>query len=181
MAWKATILFAIGCFITGLAILLTGTGPTIAVPHSIYRLRSPSPTQSVPAEIAQVRRVIDGDTIELSDGRRVRYIGMNTPETVDPRKGVECFGQEAKAANISLVEGKTVKLEKDISETDRFGRMLRYVYADGIMVNEQLVRHGYATVMTFPPDVKYADRFREAERAAKQAGSGLWSQCPQVK
>src|SRR3990172_7201954 len=79
-------------------------------------------------EKVKVTRVIDGDTIELGDGRRVRYIGIDTPETVDPRKPVECFGKEAAAKNRELVDGKMVEMEKDASETDKYGRLLRYIY-----------------------------------------------------
>jgi len=132
----------------------------------------------VASETAKVARVIDGDTIELADKQRVRYIGMDTPETVDPRKPVECFGKEASAENKRLVEGKTVRLEKDVSETDRYGRLLRYVYVDELFVNDSLVRQGFAHVSTFPPDVKYTDLFVQAEREARANNRGLWSACP---
>jgi len=125
-----------------------------------------------------VKRVIDGDTIELSDGRRVRYIGMNTPETVDPRKRVECFGHEASVENKQLVEGKIVRLEKDVSETDKYGRILRYVYVGNMMVNDYLVRQGFARVETIPPDVKYEEQFITAEKEARENNRGLWSGCP---
>ena len=82
----------------------------------------------------KVTRVIDGDTIELETGQKVRYIGINTPETVDPRKPAECFGRESSEKNKELVEGKIVELEKDISETDKYQRLLRYVYVDGVLV-----------------------------------------------
>jgi endonuclease YncB( thermonuclease family) len=124
-----------------------------------------------------VTRVVDGDTIRvLIDGveYRLRYIGIDTPETKHPTLGVEPFGPEASQTNIELVEGKTVWLEKDVSETDRFGRLLRYVYVDDLMVNEELLRRGLARVATFPPDVKYADRFLELQRAAQEAGLGMW-------
>jgi endonuclease YncB( thermonuclease family) len=123
---------------------------------------------------AQVARVIDGDTIELSDGRRVRYIGIDTPETVDPSQPVGCYGKEASDRNKALVEGKTVSLEKDVSETDRFGRLLRYVYLGDVMVNELLVSEGFAQASSFPPDVKYQDRFTAAQQQARAASRGLW-------
>ena len=132
------------------------------------------------AESARVLRVIDGDTILVEIGgrqERVRYIGVDTPETVAPDLPVECFGQEASAANRALVEGKTVRLEKDISDRDRFGRLLRYVYVDGVLVNAALVQRGYATAVTFPPDVRESERFRALEREAREAGRGLWSAC----
>lgn len=124
-----------------------------------------------------VKRVVDGDTIELENGQKVRYIGVNTPETVDPRKPVECFGQEAKEENRKLTEGKTVRLEKDISETDKFGRLLRYVYIGDLFVNDYLVRQGFAQTATFPPDVKYVSQFLEAQREAKENKRGLWGDC----
>jgi micrococcal nuclease len=125
-------------------------------------------------------RVIDGDTIEVEiDGEvfTLRYIGIDTPETVDPTTPQECFGAEASAANANLVLNKDAELEKDVSDTDRFGRLLRYVYVGGELVNERLVRDGYAVSSTFPPDVKHQDRFTAAEREAREAGRGLWAPC----
>jgi len=104
-----------------------------------------------------VVRVVDGDTIVVVvDGveYRVRYIGIDTPETVHPSEPVECFGREASQRNRSLVEGKAVVLEKDVSETDQYGRLLRHVWVEGEMVNAALVGEGYAQVSTYPPDVK---------------------------
>ena len=126
-------------------------------------------------ETAFVSRVIDGDTIVLQDGRKVRYIGVDTPETVHPNKEIGCFGQQASDKNKQLVLGKTVELEKYVSDTDRYGRLLRYVYLDGVMINEKLVAEGYATVVTYPPDVKYKDTFLAAQANARQAKLGLWS------
>jgi micrococcal nuclease len=126
----------------------------------------------------RVLRVVDGDTIHvLLDGRdvTVRYIGIDTPETVAPGRPVEAFGREASARNKELVDGKVVTLEKDVSETDRFGRLLRYVYVDGQMVNATLVREGYATSSTFPPDVKHQELFKQLEREAREAKRGLWA------
>ena len=128
-----------------------------------------------------VKRVIDGDTIELIDGRKVRYIGIDTPESVDPRKPVACFAKEAVIKNQEFVLGKNIELEKDISETDRFGRLLRYVYVvvgeTEMLVNEGLVREGFAKASTYPPDVKYQDRLRVVEMEAREVGRGLWGSC----
>lgn len=85
--------------------------------------------------------------------------------------------QEASARNKQLVEGKVVELEKDMSEADRYGRLFRYVYVDGQMVNELLVREGYAQVSTYPPDVRYVDLFRAAQQEAQTANRGLWGVC----
>jgi micrococcal nuclease len=129
---------------------------------------------------AEVLRVIDGDTIDVllaGQTQRVRYIGIDTPETVDPRRPVECYGREASQRNLELVKGKMVALEKDVSETDAFGRLLRYVWLGERMVNAALVEEGYATVVTFPPDLKYIGLFQTLERQAREAGRGLWSAC----
>jgi micrococcal nuclease len=131
---------------------------------------------------ALVVRVIDGDTIKVRlDGQvySVRYIGIDTPETVHPDKPIEWMGPEASEANRRLVEGQTVYLEKDVSEVDQYGRLLRYVYlADGAFVNAELVRLGYAQVSTFPPDVRYQDLFLEKQREAREAERGLWGPEP---
>ena len=125
-----------------------------------------------------VAKVIDGDTIEIAGGRKVRYIGIDAPERVDPRKAVQCFGEEAYKKNKELVEGKRVRLEKDVSETDKYGRLLRYVYVGDIFVNQYLVREGYAYAYTFPPDIKYAEEFVQAQRKAREEKKGLWAACP---
>lgn len=129
---------------------------------------------------ARVSRVVDGDTIIAEiPGRgeeRVRYIGIDTPESVDPRRPKEYYGDEASAKNRELVQGKPVWLEKDASDTDQFGRLLRYVYlADGTMVNEELVRLGYTQARSYPPDVKHQERLKAAEREARAAARGLWA------
>ncbi len=121
----------------------------------------------------KVVRVIDGDTIEIAGGAHVRYIGMDTPETY-PK--VEFYGPEAKAKNIELVEGKLVTLEKDVSETDRYGRLLRYVYVDGVFVNGELVRLGYAEAVSYPPDTRYQWQLEQLEKEAKAAKLGIWGE-----
>jgi micrococcal nuclease len=129
-----------------------------------------------------VVNVIDGDTIEVSiEGQtyKVRYIGIDTPETKHPDKPVESFGPEAAAQNEELVGGKVVELEKDVSETDKYGRLLRYVYVDGLMVNAELVRLGFAQVSTYPPDVKYQDLFLRLQQEAREANRGLWRAPPE--
>ena len=167
---------AAGCEGAGLAQPTASRSTTVASASP-----SPTPTAIVPATVrlrATVTRVVDGDTIHVLIAGRdqtVRYIGIDTPETVDPRRSVQCFGKEASAFNATLVSGKEVELEKDVSETDQFGRLLRYVYVDGVMVNEELVRRGYAHASSYPPDVRYQDRFRSLEAEARAAGIGLWA------
>lgn len=139
-------------------------------PRPTATSRSYSQTSNLTA--AQVTRIVDGDTIHVSiNGRsyKLRYIGMDTPE-----RG-RTYSQEATNRNAQLVSGQTVYLEKDVSETGPYGRLLRYVYlADGRMVNELLVREGYAKVATYPPDVKYVQRFRDAQTSAQYESRGLW-------
>lgn len=134
----------------------------------------PVPDGVPPAAVpARVTHITDGDTIRVRLGGatyRVRYIGMDTPERTDP-----CF-EEATDFNAELVEGTTVWLEKDVSEVDRFGRLLRHIWTeDGVLVNEALVREGMAVVYTWPPDVKYEARLIRAQRTARVLGTGcLW-------
>ena len=147
---------------------VVGTGPTATV-------RFPLPAGTTPATVV---RAIDGDTIEVRvEGIEytVRYIGIDTPETVDPRRPVGCFGEEASAYNKQLVEGLIVGLEKDVSETDQYGRLLRYVWLNqDTMVNVVLVRDGYAQSSAYPPDVRYQELFDQMEAEARTVGRGLW-------
>lgn len=134
-------------------------------------------TATVSGEQGEVVLVVDGDTIDVRIAgkvERVRYIGIDTPETVHPNKPVQCFGNEASAKNKELVLGKTVTLVRDVTDRDKYGRLLRYVYVGDMMVNEALVRGGYASVYTYPPDVQYDARFREAQAVAREQGAGLW-------
>jgi micrococcal nuclease len=135
---------------------------------------------SSPAPVSEdwqvVKRVVDGDTIELESGEKVRYIGINAPESVKPNSPVECFGHEASAYDKQLVGGKRVRLEKDVSDRDKYGRLLRFVYLeDGTLVNDTLVRDGYAYASTFPPDVSRVNEFKQAQQEARNAERGLWS------
>lgn len=151
----------------------------IKAPLSSYE--KVTPAVMVKGEQVKVVRVVDGDTIEIEGGKKVRYIGIDTPETVDPRRPVGCFGHEASEENRRLIEGKTIRLIKDVSETDKFGRLLRYVFikegGNEVFVNDYLVRHGFARAATFPPDVAYTTQFVSAEREAKDNQRGLWQKC----
>jgi len=131
--------------------------------------------QAYPPGIYKVARVVDGDTIVLNNGERIRYIGIDTPETVHPSKPVEYFGKEASEANKKLVEGKRVRLEYDVQRVDQYGRTLAYVYLEnGTFVNAWLVENGYARVSTYPPNVKHQQRFLELEQKARESKVGLW-------
>jgi micrococcal nuclease len=134
---------------------------------------------------ARVVRVTDGDTIVVNmDGQefRVRYIGMDTPETVDPSSPVQWMGPQATAANAALVQDRSVFLERDASEVDSFGRLLRHVWVtDGsawILVNMELVRQGVAIAKSYPPDTKYDALYDSVQADARVAALGLWGPTP---
>ena len=143
---------------------------------------TPEATPTPERVAAPVVDVVDGDTIKVEvDGKlyTIRYIGIDCPETRHPDRPVEWMGPEATEANRQLVGGQTVYLEKDVSETDRYGRLLRYVFlADGTFVNAELVRLGYAQVSTCPPDVRYQSLFLEMQQEAREAARGLWGPTP---
>ncbi|MBI4246701.1 MAG: thermonuclease family protein [Candidatus Rokubacteria bacterium] len=136
-------------------------------------------TSAAPARLeATVVRVVDGDTIQVRIGDRVekvRYIGVNTPEVHHPTRGKEPGGSEATEVNRALVQGQRVGLELDVRERDRYGRLLAYVWVGDLMINAELVRRGYAQVMTVPPNVRYQALFVELQREARGAGRGLWA------
>lgn len=196
-------LFLTGC--TGTSLIASphpGTsGPTATAPPSLEPTASPSarPTQEPtptstpglgaapigPTQTGRVVDVVDGDTIKVDIAGTVytvRYIGIDTPETVHPTQPIEWMGPEASAANKQLVDGKDVVLEKDVSETDRYGRLLRYVWLQTggtwLLVNLELVRLGFANASGYPPDVAYQAIFRDAEADARDAGVGLWGPGP---
>jgi len=118
---------------------------------------------------ALVTRVIDGDTIEIEGGYRVRYIGIDAPEKDEP------YYWEALEANRNLVEGKKVWLEKDVEDKDKYGRLLRYVWVDNTMVNAELVRIGYAYSYSYPPNLKYQTYLLQMEKEAREHKRELWS------
>jgi micrococcal nuclease len=127
------------------------------------------------ADRATVKRVNDGDTVQLTDGRSVRYIGVNAPEIDHARNAAQPLGFEARALNARLVEGRMVRLELDAERRDDYRRALAYVFLpDGTMVNERLLQAGVAFCLYRRPNVKYEFRLLAAQRAAMQAGRGLW-------
>ena len=129
----------------------------------------------------KVTKVTDGDTIHIDrDGEdvTVRLLGINTPETVDPRRQVECFGKEASARMKEIVGGQIVRLEYDNSQSlrDAYDRLLAYVYLeDGQMVNRKMIAEGYAYEYTYLTPYHYQSEFRDLQRLAKSSGRGLWS------
>ena len=134
-------------------------------------------SQNANSTAVTVTRVVDGDTVEVSFAGTtytVRYIGIDAPETVAPNRPIEPYGREASSRNTELVLGKAVRLEKDVSETDKYGRLLRYVYVGDLFVNAELVRGGYAQAISYPPDIKYQSLFLQLQNEARIAGRGLW-------
>ena len=150
--------------------------------------RSPTSVVGLPdGDDATVTRVVDGDTISVELGGhelKVRLIGIDTPETKDPRKAVQCFGREASARTAELLPvGTGVRLAYDAERTDRYGRTLAYVYRKdrartGSFVNADLVRDGYASAYTSPPNVAHVDEFVALQREARDSRRGLWGACP---
>lgn len=141
-----------------------------------------SATKGIEGERAYVAKVIDGDTIELTNGQTVRLIGIDTPETKDPRRPVGCFGKEASSETRKLLSGKEIILQKDVSETDKYKRLLRYIFLpleEGkvLFINDYLVREGFAKVLTYPPDVKFNEQLQEAQKLAREQERGLWGRC----
>jgi len=142
-------------------------------------------TSSISKEIkslktmAKVTKVFDGDTIQIENGQKVRYIGIDSPETYPSQ---ECYSKESKEANEALVLNKEVVLVTDISNTDKYGRLLRYVYVNDvnnndIFVNEFLIRNGFAKVATYPPDIKFKNIFNESQQKSLKNYLGLWASC----
>ncbi|MBI4363753.1 MAG: thermonuclease family protein [Candidatus Doudnabacteria bacterium] len=142
--------------------------------------RSVKAEQGVPITVMQA---IDGDTVTLINGERLRYVGIDTPEEFDPRKPVQCFAHEAAQKNKSLVEGKSIKFYKDIDAKDLYGRWLGFVYLeDETFVNLELVKQGYAFAYPYPPDISKASKFADAEAYARENRLGLWGgQCTVTK
>jgi micrococcal nuclease len=131
---------------------------------------------------APVVRVVDGDTIIVrlhGAKERVRLIGIDTPESVKPGTPVQCYAKAASRETHALLDGRSVRLVADVEARDRYGRLLAYIYRrpDGLFVNAELARRGYARQLTIPPNVRFADRFGALVREARNAGRGLWTAC----
>lgn len=129
---------------------------------------NPSPVALVGAKVV---KIIDGDTIVLESGETVRLIGIDAPEKKD------CFAQRSSQEIKRLIDGKEVRLEKDVSETDRYQRLLRYIWLNQTLINDELVRRGFAKAYPYAPDLGYKDQFAQAEQEAKENNRGLWGEC----
>lgn len=162
--------FKVGSVLLGLGIILFLIQKLITLFNKKVEVL-PTPISEA-IQTVSVTKVIDGDTIVLSTGEEVRYIGIDTPE-----ENGSCFATEASKMNSELVLGKEVRLVKDVSETDKYGRLLRYVYIDDFFINNYLVENGYAKVMTIKPDIKYESDFATSEKFAQNNSLGLWGEC----
>lgn len=140
-------------------------------------------TEPMQPGTATVKKVIDGDTIEIRIGKSnetVRLVGIDTPETVHPNKPIECFGPEASARTKELLpHGTKVRVERDVEARDHFGRLLLYVYLGDQMVNELLLREGFARTLAIEPNTSHAARFEHISAEARTANVGLWASCRQ--
>ncbi len=154
-------------------------GSVFVTTHTSFFNNSPTAKNAQQQrERAHVAYVIDGDTVVLRDGRRVRYIGIDAPETgTGYTHTKECYAQEATARNRALVGGRDVTLERDVSDVDKYGRLLRYVYVDNVFVNKALVEEGFAKARRYRPDIKYARILESAQKNARAAQRGLWGTC----
>lgn len=162
---------------------------TAAIVYLALRLPSPHEGAAAKDELYYVARVIDGDTLKLSDNNKVRLIGVDCPESFYNKKllrdskrshkdtgTIQKLGMKAKDFTKKLCQGKKVRLEFDVERHDRYGRTLAYVYLeDGTFVNAKILEEGYGQVMTIPPDVKYADYFLKSEKEARSNNRGLWA------
>ena len=160
---KLIALFSLGLTAIACDVSVTVQNPTVG------NVPPPTGGSIIVGDAGTVTQVIDGDTIDVNiNGTeyRVRYIGMNTPE-----RGEACYS-EARNANVALVQGQTVTLVRDVSETDSFGRLLRYIYVNGVNVNAQLVAQGFAEAVEYPPDIAQTASFRDLEVQARAANLG---------
>ena len=156
---KLLILCCLLIIICGLGFLLLGLHQSNGLPApsvSTATISQEATSEADPVNTSLVTKVIDGDTIEIEGGEKVRLIGVDTPETVDPKKSVGCFGKEASNKNKQLVEGKKVILESDSEDMDRYGRLLRYVYlplenGQALFIDDFLIREGYGKLLIIPP------------------------------
>ena len=142
---------------------------------------SATPVKTSNRETYEVKKVDDGDTLQIfryGRSEKVRFIGIDTPETVDPRKPVQCFGKEASAKTKQLLTGKTIRIEFDpvVGERDKYDRLLAYVWLGNELINLTLLREGYAHEYTYRSQAyKYQSDFKQAEAGARQSEVGLWS------
>jgi micrococcal nuclease len=157
--------------------------PPISAPNSKLSKRPKPLPPRHPTTRGQVKvvAVLDGDTIVISGGEKVRYAGLDTPESRHPDKLPEYCGHAAFEANRRLVVGKTVRLEFDERRRDKYGRLLAYVYVDGLFVNAELIRQGYARVSTYKDNQRHREAFESLQQSAIGMRRGLWGGCVDLR
>ncbi|HEX9890936.1 MAG TPA: thermonuclease family protein [Actinomycetota bacterium] len=135
------------------------------------------PSAGGSSDRATVARVVDGDTVWLEGGEKVRLIGIDAPEVEHPGQPGECFGDRGTEALRRMVLDRRVRVETDVALRDPFDRLLAYLWVGNRMVNETLVEHGFAIARRYPPNLRHAARLEAAQRRARAAGRGLWGTC----
>lgn len=165
--YSGPIIFIVGV-LCGIALMVV-YGSTSTIPENASRGESIE-TLPLDAQYAHVERIIDGDTIAVDGGIKIRLIGIDTPE-----RG-EVYFTEASDYLSQLLAGKNIQLQRDISQTDRYGRLLRHVYVDDVWINAEMIKSGLARMATFPPDVMHVETFRDLEKEARENQKGLWTQ-----
>lgn len=182
---KKAVLFGVVVFIALVSYLLEPQTEAVPASPQLAEVASTIPntttTPSIPKNTYQVVKVVDGDTLDVAiNGKtvRLRLIGLDTPETVDPRKPVQCFGIAASNKAKELLTGKTVRLEMDASQgtLDKYGRTLAYVFLpDGTLFNKYMIEEGYGHEYTYNLPYKYQEEFKAAEKRAREEKKGLWA------
>lgn len=150
------------------------------LPLLLFSFLNCQPVATNSADYFPITRVVDGDTFWVDDGspkgKKIRLIGVDAPETrKSSRKDVGYYGEEAKHFLLEMLSGESVRLEYDADRTDRYGRVLAYAYLqDGTFINAELLRNGFAMVLTVPPNIRYAEKFVDLQRQARAKRKGMW-------
>jgi micrococcal nuclease len=192
--WLGASIALLGCSTPRTTFTVERATPTTSQPIDVSGSGSQETPESIAAALsgtgpvvanATVSRISDGDTVTVTFAggaeSKVRLIGIDTPETKRPNTPIQCFGPEATRFIAALIPvGTALRIERDVEATDRYGRLLAYVYraSDGLFVNRALVEYGFANLLTYPPNVAHVDQFRDAVDSARQNDRGLWRACP---
>jgi micrococcal nuclease len=163
--------------VTNVTKLNTGIMRNITTQNQSFKPTVSLTPTIIPKEKALVAKVFDGDTVLLTDGRHVRYLGIDTPEMGKEGGKNQCFALEAKHINEQMVQNQEIEMEKDQEDKDKYGRLLRYIWVDNVFVNEFMLRQGFARFDVFPQNARYREEFRQAAEEAKRDKRGLWQVC----
>ena len=174
---KLAIIIGISILLLIISIVLLRYYKKPSLSPTVSESQNPASTPKIAAEKAKVIYVLDGDTIEIEGGKKIRLIGVDTPELNIRENTPDCFATESAKITKQLLENQTVELEKDKEDTDKYGRFLRYVYADNVFINEFLLEQGYGRRISIAPNTKYWKELEAAEIEAKEQKRGLWGKC----